>query len=54
MQPTIFEQLEQWLRGCARRRFWLVLALMVVVTFLYCGIGIVPREFYRELAKDPF
>ncbi len=54
MQPTIFEQLELWLRGCARRRFWLALALLALLTFLYCGVGTVPREFYRALAQDPF
>jgi hypothetical protein len=54
MDLTIFEQLEQWLRDVARRRFWLVLALMALVTFLYVGVGIVPKEFYRAMAQDPF
>ncbi len=51
---TIFDQLEAWVRRCVRQHFYLMLALLVVTTILYCGIGVVPREFYRELAKDPY
>jgi hypothetical protein len=51
---TIFDQLEAWVRRCVRQHFYLVLALLVVATILYCGLGVVPREFYRELAKNPY
>jgi len=51
---TIFSRLDRRLQRFVRSRYSLACLLLVCVTLLQYGVGIVPREFYRVLAWDPY
>ncbi|TAN37461.1 MAG: hypothetical protein EPN23_05580 [Verrucomicrobia bacterium] len=54
MNATIFEVVDAAVRRYAQKYFMLCLVAMVLFTLLYYGLGVVPREFYRELATNPY
>lgn len=51
---TVFSRLDQWIQQFTRTRFFLASLLMVCFTLVQYGVGIVPREFYRQVAANPY
>lgn len=51
---TIFSRLDLWFQQFVRSRFSLACLLLICVTLVSYGVGIVPREFYRMVACDPY
>ena len=51
---TIFSRLDHWIQQFTRTHFFLASLLLVCFTLIQYGVGVVPREFYRELASNPY
>lgn len=51
---TVFSRLDRWIQQFTRTHFFLASLLLVCFTLIQYGVGIVPREFYRQLASNPY
>ena len=51
---TVFSRLDHWIQKFIRAHFFLVSLLLVCLTLVQYGVGIVPREFYRVVASNPY
>lgn len=51
---TVFSRLDHWIQQFTQKHFFLVCLLLVCFIFIQYGVGIVPREFYRHVAVNPY
>lgn len=51
---TIFSRLDRWVQQFTRTHFFLASLLLVCFTLIQYGVGVVPREFYRQVAINPY
>ena len=51
---TVFERLDRRVQQFTRTHFFLASLLLVCFTLIQYGVGIVPREFYRQVAANPY
>lgn len=51
---TIFSRLDIWIRQFTRTHFFLACLILVCFMIIQYGVGIVPREFYRDVAANPY
>lgn len=51
---TVCSRLDRWIQQFTRTHFFLACSLLVCFTLIQYGVGIVPREFYRQVAANPY
>lgn len=49
-----WDKVTHWFRQQVRKHFTWWAGLIIVFELLYTGVGVVPREFYREVASNPY